>query len=257
MLRVLTSYFKYAIQVKNLHRVHSPFVYDLYEDCIKSKRNYYAFNRIEKCRTALLSDSRRISDPDPGAGNRKGKSFKVKDIAAKSLIEPKGGRFLFELSKKLGCKNVLELGSSLGISASYLAAFDSNCKVQTIEGRPTIAEIAIETFISLNLKNIELHSGLFDEVLPKILSSKPSFDLVYLDGNHRLDATLRYVKQVIPYLHSNSVIIVDDIRWSDEMWQAWEKLQSMDEFHVCIDLLKMGILFTRPFQAKENFTLYF
>ncbi len=257
MLQVLSSYFQYAVQVKNLHRVHSPFVYDLYEDIIKSTRNYYAFRKIEKRRTALLQDIRRITDPDPGAGSRKKGESLVKEIASKSLIDAKGGRLLFELCRKLECKNVLELGSSLGISASYLASYSKTCVVNTIEGRRMIADIAAETFKTLELDNIKLYSGLFDEVLPGIVNQNTTFDLVYIDGNHKYDATLSYVKQVLPNLHAGSLIIVDDIRWSAEMWKAWQTLAEMNEFHVSIDLMKMGLLFTRPFQAREKFVLYF
>ncbi|MEX1187631.1 MAG: class I SAM-dependent methyltransferase [Bacteroidia bacterium] len=255
MLQVFKSYLAYLIKAKNLHRVHSPFVFDLYQDCIKSEKNYYVFNKIEYRRKQLLIDRRTIEGNDPGAG--KNERQLVSEIARKSLVSPDFGKILFELTRKLECKNVLELGTSLGISASYLASYSSDCLVYTIEGRNEIAEIAKETFDSLNQVNVKLYNGLFDDVLPTILKPETKFDLVYLDGNHRLDATLGYVQKLIPHLHENSVIVVDDIRWSSEMWNAWKKLKSMDNFHVNIDLMRMGLLFTRPSQARENFTLYY
>jgi hypothetical protein len=37
-----------------------------------------------------------------------------------------------------------------------------------------------------------------------------------------MQPTVDYVKQLLPYLHNNSVVILDDIYWSKEMQQAWQ-----------------------------------
>lgn len=256
MIKLISSYISYASKTKNLHRVHSPFVYQLYNEVILSKRDYYSFPKIERRRKELLSNNSALLGNDPGAGS-KTKSKKISEHASKSLVSPTFGSLLFKLSMYLECNTILELGTSFGLSTAYLASASSSTKVHTVEGRTEIAEVAKTTFEALNLSNIILHKGLFDDVLPVLLPQLKSLDLVFLDGNHQEISTLKYVEMIKPYLHENSLIIVDDIRWSTGMWKAWQKLKTDKDFHVSIDIMRMGLLFTRPNQVKEDFTLYF
>jgi hypothetical protein len=53
------------------------------------------------------------------------------------------------------------------------------------------------------------------------------------------------------------VFIFDDIRWSEEMNRAWQKIKNHPSVMVSIDLFFMGIVFFRTEQAKEHFTLRF
>jgi predicted O-methyltransferase YrrM len=256
MLERLLSYLGYYLKVRNLHRVHSPFVFNLYSEQIVSQREYYCFKPIEFRRTQLLIDKRSLPDSDPGAGSNKlARNLTVADVAQKSLVDAHYGQLLFRLVGHFKPNIILELGTSLGIAATYMSKAHK-AEVHTIEGRSDIAEIAKETFKKLKSNNVHLHVGLFDEVLPELLSTLKQVDFVYLDGNHQYDATLRYVKMLLPYLHEESVLIVDDIRWSNGMIQAWTQLQQMDEFHVSLDLLRMGILMKRSHQKKEHFVLY-
>jgi len=256
MIKRLFSYIKYYLKVKNLHRIHSPFVFKLYADHILADRNYYCFKAIEARRNQLLNDQRTLPDKDPGAGsNLNTKHLKVSDVAQKSLIDANYGQFLFRLATHFQPKNILELGTSLGISACYLSKAN-NAEVHTIEGRADIAEIAKESFRLLNADKVILHPGLFDDILPVLLPILGKLDFVYLDGNHQYDATLRYVRMILPFLHEESVLIVDDIRWSSGMINAWEELCAMNDFHVSMDFRQMGILMKRSHQKKEHFILY-
>ena len=255
MLSRIASYFRYWIKSKGPNRVHSPFVFDLYTNTILSDKQYYAFASIEKIREHLLKSEQIISDPDPGAGS-KGvlKTRKVKVIAANSLLSPKQGRILFRLVEHFQPKVILELGSSLGISALYLAKA-SQGTVHTIEGQESIAKIAKSVFNKGKVDTIQLHVGLFEEVLPDLLKSLKSIDFLYMDGNHTYEATLRYFNQIRPYLNDKSIIVVDDIRWSVPMMNAWEWLSKQEDIHVSIDLQKFGLLFFRKAQVKEHFIL--
>lgn len=256
MLQRLLSYIKYYLKVKNVHRIHSPFVFKLYSEHILVDRNYYCFKPIEARRNQLLNDQRSLPDADPGAGSTiPSKNLNVSDVARKSLVDTQYGQLLFRLVSHFQPKTVLELGTSLGISACYLSKAN-NAAVHTIEARADIAAIAKESFRLLQADNVILHQGLFDDILPNLLPILGKLDFVYLDGNHQFDATLRYVKMIQPFLHDESVLIVDDIRWSEGMIDAWEELCAMNDFHVSIDLLRMGILMKRAHQKKEHFILY-
>jgi hypothetical protein len=82
--------------------------------------------------------------------------------------------------------------------------------------------------------------------------------LLFIDGNHRKDATIRYVKQAMPKTHNDSIIVLDDIHWSEEMDEAWEEIKKLTEVKVSIDLFQFGILFFRQeHKQKEDYILKF
>lgn len=55
--------------------------------------------------------------------------------------------------------------------------------------------------------------------------------------------------------HKNTIFVLDDIRWSDNMFEAWNELRNMATYHLSMDLFRMGILVPRPGQVKEHFTI--
>lgn len=255
MLARIGLYFSYWLRAKGPNRVHSPFVFSLYTDVILPDKQYYAFEAIEKIRTKLLENNSLISDSDPGAGSKSNPHQKtVRSIAHSSLLSPKQGRLLFRLTNHLQPKTILELGTSLGISALYLAK-PTSAQVHTIEGRPSLVKLAQQNAKLLHAPNITIHSGRFEDVLPSLLPQLKQVDMLYLDGNHTFEATLRYFEQIRPYMHSDTVIIMDDIRWSIDMMKAWLVLSKQSDIHVSIDLQKLGLLFFRPSQVKEHFIL--
>ena len=108
------------------------------------------------------------------------------------------------------------------------------------------------------MKNIQLVEGNFDHTLDQVLKSTTPFDFVFIDGNHRLEPTVRYFNQILPNLHANSIVVLDDIHWSKEMEQAWETIQQHPAVSLTIDLFFIGIVFFRAEQKeKEHFTIRF
>ena len=61
----------------------------------------------------------------------------------------------------------------------------------------------------------------------------------------------------MPYTHEQTLFLLDDIRWNDDMLKAWNELIKDPRFHVSIDFFRMGMLSQRNSQAKEHFTLSF
>jgi predicted O-methyltransferase YrrM len=84
-----------------------------------------------------------------------------------------------------------------------------------------------------------------------------TFDLVYIDGHHEGKALRNYLDQIMPFTHEQTLFLLDDIRWNDDMFKAWNELISDERFHVSIDFFRMGMLSQRNSQAKEHFTLSF
>jgi predicted O-methyltransferase YrrM len=181
----------------------------------------------------------------------------VSEIAGRSAKNVRYCRLLFRLAYYLRPQVILEIGSSLGISTSYLASTNSAAKVITLEGCPNTANEAKKNFESLGLKNVEIIVGNFGTILPDLIHRLPAAgcQLVFFDGNHRKGPTLDYFKQCLGFAHNDSVFVFDDIHWSNEMEEAWEEIKLHPEVTVTIDLFFLGIIFFRKEQAKENFVI--
>lgn len=253
------GYIQYLINAKNRHGVHSPFIYQLLDEVIYNKTPHPEFEAIETLRVDLLKDNRSITITDLGAGStvNTSKTRRIGDIAKNSAKPPKLAQLIYRLAKWLQAENILELGTSLGVSTAYLSQASSNSTVYTIEGCPETAKVAKENFDKLGLNNIQLLTGNFDERLPELLHEVEQFDLVFVDGNHRKEPTLNYFNQCLEKSNENTVFIFDDIHWSQGMEEAWETIKKDERVTITLDLFFIGIVFLKKEQVKEDFIIRF
>jgi len=256
------KYFHYYFKASNGkgHGVHSPFVFEFVTKVINDERHFYAYDRIEDVRRDLLLDEKVLTIRDFGAGSSISKSNdrKVKDIARRALKPKKFGQLMFRMVDFYHLNTVVELGTSLGITTSYLASGNALGKVYTFEGAKEVAEIAKENFKQLELNNIEIVEGNFDETLPVHLKRINSIDLAFVDGNHRKQPTIHYFEQLLEKAGKNSIFIFDDIHWSREMEEAWQYIQQHSSVTLSIDLFFVGIVFFREEQrVQQHFSIRF
>jgi hypothetical protein len=66
---------------------------------------------------------------------------------------------------------------------------------------------------------------------------------------------LEYLQLILPHLENQSVIVLDDIHWSPEMTEAWERIKKMDAFTYSLDLFDQGWLFKIPGTQKQDFII--
>jgi len=251
---------QYLWNSKGPHRVHSPFVYNLYMNQILDDRNYYIYEEIEAIRKQLLKSDDAINWTEFGAGKSiRSNNYKrrISHLAKSSLAPPKYARLLHRLSIHFSPKITLELGTCLGITSLYLAKSNSLAEVYTIEANKECAEIAKSSFNKLAATNIQLIQGQFSEMLPDFLKGDIILDFIFIDGDHTYESTVNNVNQLIPHLTNNSVLILDDIYWSSEMNKAWQYVKQLPQVTVTIDIYRMGIVFFHQGQSKEHFTLRF
>lgn len=253
----LKEYIRYLRNAVDEHGIHSPFVFDFYNHIINSDFEEQDFREIEVLRRKLLRNQSLIEVRDFGAGSTKLKSNKrkVSEIAKYSAKPPKFARILYRISKKFRPAVMLELGTSLGISGAHLAMGNPDGRLITIEGCPNIGAMAQSNFNELAIKNIEVKSGNFDDVLPGILSDLSKIDLIFIDGNHTYEATKRYFEMVLPHLHEESIVIFDDIHWSEGMKKAWDEIIAHPSIRVSMDLFFIGIVFFNKDLSKQDFIL--
>lgn len=244
-------------KAKTVNSIHSPFVYQLLMECLENRRLYNAYAEIDLLRNLLAQDSREFDLVDFGVGSTQFKSSKrtVSSILDTSVLSERESHFLFNLTRITTPKTVLELGTSLGISALSMCLGTSQVRVHTIEGDPFIHELAAGNFIKSGV-NVIAHLGNFDQVLPKLLPTLDPIDLVYIDGNHSHRATLAYHNILKPYLSKKAILVYDDIYWSAGMTKAWQELQTDSNFQYTIDVFDFGIMIKHEqAKAKQHFTI--
>jgi predicted O-methyltransferase YrrM len=251
------QFLRYKLVSSNSHHLHSPFVFDLYNNVIKDENPFYIFNLIESVRARMLLSDDEITVHDLGTGGDRSshKKLSLSTIAKHSVKPAKYGQLLFRLVNKFHPEYIVELGTSLGITTMYLAAPHSDSKVITIEGCEETAAIAKKNFQLSRLKNIQQITGEFGECLPEALAQIPRTDFVFFDGNHRKEATLAYFQLCLAKHQEHSVFVFDDIHWSGEMNEAWKIIQQHEDVTLTIDLFALGIVFFRTGFPKQHFIL--
>jgi predicted O-methyltransferase YrrM len=241
------------------HGIHSPFVFSLVKEVLNASQKEPVFKHIESIRKRLLKDDSVLEVEDYGAGSVTGatKYRKVKEIAHASLKSPKYARLLFHLVKFSQANLVIELGTSLGISTSYLAAAASGGKVYSFEGASSVMNMAERHFDELELSHVELIQGSFDQNLPDFINGLScSPDLVFIDGHHTYEATIRYFSLLLTKSNEDTIFVFDDIHWSSGMEKAWQEIKQHPQVTLTIDLFFMGIVFFRKSQlTKQHFTV--
>ena len=255
MLFEVREYLNFLIMSTNQHGVHSPFVFDLVTKCFYDKKHYSTYKNLKNYRADLVSDKSFISISDFGAGSRvfKSNERQISQIAKTSAISASRAKLLYRLINYFNPKEILEIGTSLGIATASMAFADKKTSITTIEGCPETAAVAEKQFENFNFDNVNLICTQFDDYFKKIDSEK--FDLIYFDGNHTKEATLSYFNSLLRTTNNETCWIFDDIHWSEEMQQAWIEIKSHPLVTVTIDTFQWGFVFFRKEQQKENFII--
>lgn len=233
--------------------VHSPYLFNFVRFVIRERNKYYLYDDIEKLRSQLLTDSRQIEVTDFGTGYNR--SRKVSDIAAHSLLPAKHAQLLFRMVKHFKPVTILELGTSLGLSTAYMASNSSNCRCISLEGCPQTASIARENFSKLQLKNITIVEGDIDKTLLPVLAELNKLDFVFIDANHTSRALIMYFEACVRYVDRNTVMVFDDIHWSDDMEIAWNAIKKHEKVKSTIDLFRLGIVFFNTDLNKKDYKI--
>ncbi|MGF7042752.1 O-methyltransferase [Mucilaginibacter lappiensis] len=255
--RFVKDYLLHRLKAKNRHGLHSPFVYKLVDSVIYDYTDSKVYQEIENIRKKLLVDNRVITITDLGAGshlNNK-RQKQVKRIAANALKQPKLAQLLYRLAAHFKPRNIIELGTCLGITTLYLQKAAPDAHVYTMEGCPQTAGVAKETFKQAGLDAVELITGNFDDNLPGVINNLDQLDFIFVDGNHQKDATLKYFEWCLPKVHEDTLLIFDDIYWSEGMKEAWAQIKAHPQVTVTVDLFWIGLVFFKSGRVKEDFLI--
>ena len=257
MLHIIKSYLKFLWQSKNEHAVHSPFVFNLLTKCFYDYKSKPEYSILKKYRNSLLKNKNFIEVTDFGAGSKVFKSNKrqISKIAKTAGISPKRAELLFRVTNYFKPKNILEIGTSLGLATSALALGNVDTKVITLEGCPETSSIAKNQLQQFDCNNVENVISEFQLYLRNLKLESLNVELIYFDGNHSKKATLEYFELLLPTITNDSIWIFDDIHWSPAIEEAWETIKNHPKVKVTIDTFQWGFVFFRYEQPKEHFII--
>ena len=235
---------------------HSPYLFKLFTYCCDDQNDFRDFDVIEEKRKSLLRSGDKIHRIDYGTGSDKLNPLaeeQISKIANRSLSLPFQCRFLYRLMIFMKSKVILEFGTSLGITASYMAKGSIASKVITVEGDPALSKRANEIFNDLEIGNIQMVNSTFEDYLRDGLKEIESIDFLFLDGNHKSGPLISYYLSLKPKFNTNTIVMVDDIYWSKDMEEGWSVLINMAEVTQSVDCFHFGLLFFSPdFRNREN-----
>ncbi|MCC6700753.1 MAG: class I SAM-dependent methyltransferase [Fluviicola sp.] len=246
------SYWSFLRQSKGRHGLHSPFVFQLVDQGLTQKvdKNFAKERKIWL--NALKKDKETFEIIDLGVGSKKMSNRRsVAQLAKTASSNGIYGDLIWKLCRYFKPQAVLELGTSIGTGTIHIKNACPTAHVYTIEGCDRTLSKACQQFDYWKLDGITTICADFQYFLS--LPPMQVYDMVFLDGNHNGEATLEYIEQLFSQTHNETLFIMDDIRWSEDMWKAWQSICEDQRFHVTIDMGRMGLFWKRTQQTKEHF----
>ena len=250
-MNILLEYIKYRLNAKYLHGVHSPFVYDFMKNAMGINIKEQHQKEILQCISNVNSNKKEIIVQDYGAKSKKLRGKRsVREIFKTSSSYGRNALLLYRISNYFKPKRILELGTSIGIGSLHLHLGYPSAHITSVEGCQETFNLAKQ---NLESTNIELMNSTFYDYIKSL--NEETFDLIFIDGHHDGEALKYYLKLLSDYIHNDTIIVLDDIRWSKSMFNAWNKIKLEKKYHLSMDFFRMGVLMKRPQQEKEHFIL--
>ena len=211
---------------------------------------------------AMCRDARMLEWQDFGAGSDAHgvpRKQRLGTLARSASSDARKGRWLMAVTRHVERSfgrpaRILELGTCLGSGADHLLTGGAaGTRYTGLEGSRVLAEITVsrlQRHVTRGLE-IEVLPGPFDETLVPLLARAPSHDVVFLDGCHEGAALRAQWEAIRPGMPTGGVVIVDDIRWSRDMHDAWSVIAATEGW-TALDLFRMGLLVAEAESAAQG-----
>lgn len=246
------SYIPYWFKSKFTAR-HSPLVYHLNRHIRRNGMDATNDRRIRDYRNKWKQSTESFTGVHPYDSEKR--IFCAASIARKEGISHAYGSLLYQLVAYFKPTHLLETGTSLGISSLYqLLAMPKSAHFKSIEGNKALHDRCKAAMQDMSLHgNVEWICGKIEDEIAGFVSQNDRFDWIFLDADHRYESTLSVVHSLLPLLNPGAVMVLDDIRWSDGMWHAWDELRKLPGVSHAIDFHRMGMLVFQPDTQRRDF----
>lgn len=125
-------------------------------------------------------------------------------------VAPTGGKLLHLLTRAIGARRVLEVGTLGGYSTIWLArGLPSEGQVVTIEAEPANAAIARANIDRAGVRErVEIRVGRGEDVLPTLAGGDP-FDLVFIDADK--ESNTLYLDWAARLGRPGALVVLDNV----------------------------------------------
>ena len=238
----IADYLTYYLAGTTRHGLHSPFIYD-FADYILYQPSELNFEMIENQRMNMIksqSKSTRIS---------------LSKYADQSTLDAKYGRLLQRMVNYYKPLSILEIGNNTGIESNYIL---SN---SIMNHQPLNAYSSVEVddyFQKVRNETTQSFANYYQSELflnNQEIEKNQLVDLCVLYGQKNADDFWKYYDQYKYHLGTQSMLVVTNIRQTNDHYINWNQMTNLPEVTASIELFKMGILFFRTEQRKQKFIL--
>ncbi|MEO9476320.1 MAG: hypothetical protein ABJG41_12320 [Cyclobacteriaceae bacterium] len=246
------EFLKYKNRAVNAHGLHSPFLFNLYNQVIKARDKKLKAD-LKTLRKSVFSSNEVLIYTDP-------KTLELRNEqtgtwAKRVTSSLRFNIFLIKLIDYLQTETVLETGAAAGINAASLSHSTAN-KIVTMEGSKEIAQLARQTINKFGKQDVDIIEGEITDTFADSLS-KYSPDLIFLDADHRKETIRFYMDEISKAKQAPKCILIHDIYWSRDMKQAWLEVVQTPSFNLTIDLFEVGLVFPNYQMEKQHFRIKF
>jgi predicted O-methyltransferase YrrM len=172
---------------------------------------------------------------------------------------------------RVGASRTIEVGLGYGISALFV------CEGLLRSGDPTARHVVIDPYQPTRFGNcglqfldeagvtemVEYRAEESQVVLPRFLSEGRSFDLAFVDGNHRFDGVFLDLVYLGRLVHPGGIVFVDDYQLAavaravsfcvTNLGWTSEEVSAGDDLHQWAVLRTSDVRDTRPFDYYVDF----
>lgn len=241
MFHTITEYFKFLTKASNQHGVHSPFVYNLVTQCFYKKTAADLWNLFLISKQFLNTKTIR-------------KVTNLHSISETVRISPKKVKLFIRLIAYFKPKNILEIGTSMGLGTAAIHIGNKNSSIISMESCPQRGKIVQELFKKNNFNTIHIVHGNWNENLSKVLKNQ-QFDFIYFNKHQTKKETLQCFNSCLNSINNDAIWVFNDIYKTREIQEAWTEIKNHPKVRVTVDVFFLGIIFFRKEQAKEHFKI--
>ena len=256
MINILREYIKYQLKARRRHGIHSPFVYNFGDKCLNSsvpKKELQGFKELES--KFLKNESQVVFKSSHDLPKNIKPNASTGEITKRNNINLKVRKLLYRITTYYSVQNILEFGTATGLGTYMLSSGNKKASITTIEANKDLFKFAKSNFPPHKKENIVFVHDRFPRFLKSINNVK-TFDMVLFTG---YPWDIRYIKNTFsdlyPFLHDETIVVINGIRKSEELFQLWKDIIQNPRYHLSIDLFQTGLLLPRHHQQKEHFII--
>lgn len=243
---------RFYLKAKSIYYMHAPFLYELLQFVFDSDRNYYDFIKLQEASNSLENNYNLIELSDFAKSHRQ-TGLSIRRMYKKSGHTLYEYESLYRLMVFTKTKMSLELGASVGMSGLSMSLANKKGLHTSVEGNSSLADCTNALFKKFGLVNAHCVNASFETFFLNT-SNLHMYDFVFIDGDHRYQATLENFGKLLPLLTEDAIILVDDIHWSFDMNKAWQELTQHPAIHCSLEMPRWGLLFKSKKLTKGRFS---